>query len=363
MSLFKGEPQKLTSFVKSTTETPDWLQQAIYDQIYYATNVAKTPFTPYAGTLVAPAQQEQLDAYAAVRANQGAFQPVLNQAQTGMQALSTGPGAFAAAQPFLNQAVGTSGVTAAQPYLQAAGESTAGAVQNFMNPYNEAVTNQIAKLGARNLSENLLPTVSDSFIRAGQFGGSRMGEFGARALRDTQESILGQQSQALQSGFGQALSAAQQEAQRQAQLASTAGGLTQAQQQALMTASSQSGQLTQADLQRQQSVLAQMAALAQQGQQMRATDAAALDAVGVARQQQAQREADARYQQDQLEKQYPKSQLDWLSTQVRGMAPNVASVQTQSGQTTGQSFAPSPLQQLATGFATTAALKNLTGGN
>jgi hypothetical protein len=105
-----------------------------------------------------------------------------------------------------------------------------------------------------------------------------------------------------------------------------------------------------------------MAAMAQQGQQMRATDVAALDAVGLARQQQAQREADAKYQQDLLEKNYPKSQLDWLSTQVRGMAPNVASVQTQSGQSTGQSYAPSPLQQLATGFSATAGLNKLISG-
>jgi hypothetical protein len=103
--------------------------------------------------------------------------------------------------------------------------------------------------------------------------------------------------------------------------------------------------------------------MAQQGQQMRATDVAALDAVGLARQQQAQREADAKYQQDLLEKNYPKAQLDWLSTQVRGMAPNVASSETRATQSTGQTFAPSPLQQLATGFAATSGLQNLIRGS
>ena len=118
--------------------------------------------------------------------------------------------------PYVQQSLGTSGMTAAQPYLQAAGETSAGDIQQFMNPYTQNATDQIAKLGARNLSENLLPAVSDSFVRAGQFGGTRMGEFGSRALRDTQESVLAQQGQALQSGYGQAVSAAQQEAQRQA---------------------------------------------------------------------------------------------------------------------------------------------------
>ena len=442
--LFQGDPQKAKTYVTSTTETPTWLQDAIYNQIYQSTNVANTPFTPYTGTLVAGAKPQQTQAYEAVSANVGAWKPGFEQAQTGLQALSGAPGGAAAAQPFIQQAVGTSGVgaaqpyltqqaaalggvdtgagarmlspyvqqslgtsgmTAAQPYLQAAGETSAGDIQQFMNPYTQNVTDQIAKLGARNLSENLLPAVSDSFIRAGQFGGTRMGEFGSRALRDTQESVLAQQGQALQSGYGQAVSAAQQEAQRQAGLASTAGGLTQAQQQAilaggqaltsaqqqaaqqemaraqalgtvgtqlgsltqqqqqaLLSAGSQTGQLTGADLQRQQSVLQQMAAQAQQGQQMRTQDVAALEAAGMSQQQLAQRQADAAYQQYMLEQQYPKSQLDWLSTQVRGMAPNVQSSTSQGTTSTGATYSASPLQQLATGLSASAGLNKLLGG-
>ena len=409
-SLFQGDPQKATSYVTSTTETPKWLQDAIYNQIYQSTNVANTPFTPYGGTLVAGATPQQKQAYEAVSANYGAFQPQFEKAQTGLDALSGAPGGAAAAQPYLSQqaaalggvdtgagartlspyveqSLGTSGLAAAQPYLQAAGETSAGDIQQFMNPYTQNVTDQIAKLGARNLSENLLPAVSDSFVRAGQFGGTRMGEFGSRALRDTQESVLAQQGQALQTGYGQALSAAQQEAQRQAGLASTAGGLTQAQQQAILaggqaltsaqqqaaqqeiaraqalgTVGTQLGQLTGADLQRQQSVLQQMATQAQQGQQMRTQDVASLEAAGMSQQQLAQRQADAAYQQYILEQQYPKSQLDWLSTQVRGMAPNVQSSTSQNTASTGASYSASPLQQLATGLSASAGLNKLLGG-
>jgi hypothetical protein len=123
----------------------------------------------------------------------------------------------------------------------------------------------------------------------------------------------------------------------------------------------QAGQLTGADLQRQQSTLQQMAAMAQQGQQMRTQDVAALEAAGMSQQQIAQREADSKYQQYLLEQQYPKSQLDWLSTQVRGMAPNVQSSTTQSGASTGQSYSASPLQQLATGLSASAGLSKLLG--
>jgi len=442
-SLFQGEPQKATSYVTSTTETPKWLQDAIYNQIYQSTNIANVPFTPYTGTLVAGATPQQKQAWEQVTANQGSWQPSFDQAQSGLQTLSQAPGAMAAASPYMTQAANMSplqaaqpyigqqaaslagvdtgagartlspyvqaslegsGLTAAAPYMQQAAQTSAQDIGQFFNPYTESVTNQIARLGARNLQENLLPAVSDQFIKAGQFGGTRMGEFGSRALRDTQESVLSQQSQALQSGYGQALSAAQQEAARQAQLASTAGSLGTAQQQAILSGGqaltsaqqqaiqqemaraqalgqvgtqiggltgqqqqllaslgTQTGQLTQTDLQRQQSALAQMAQMAQQGQQMRTTDMAALEASGLAQQQLAQRQADAAYQQYLIEQQYPKTQLDWLSTQVRGMAPNVQQITNQATQTSGQTYSASPLQQLATGLSAGAGVAKLLG--
>ncbi len=465
-SLFQGTPQTATSYTTSSTETPKWLQDAIYNQIQWAQNTANIPYQQYSGKLVAGLTPEQQQAYQQVKANQGAYLPQLEAAQSGTAAVSQAPGGLSAAQPYmaqaagmsplsaaqpyLSQAVKTSGVTAANPYLQqtanmlggidtgAAAETlspyvsqslansglsaaqpymnqaattSAQDISQFMNPYTQAVTNQIAKLGARNLQENLLPGVSDTFIRAGQFGSGRMGEFGSRALRDTQEAVLSQQAQALQSGYGQALSAAQQDAARQAQLASTAGGLgtaqqqailsggqalsgaqqqaiqqemaraqatgqvgtqlgnlTQAQQQALLSAGqqtgsltgqqqqllanlgTQAGQLTQADLARQQSALSQMAQLAQQGQAMRTADTAALEAAGQAQQAQQQKELESQYQQYQLGLQYPKSQLDWLNAQIRGMAPSVPTTQTATGQTTGQTYSASPLSQLAQGY-------------
>ncbi len=178
----------------------------------------------------------------------GAASPYINQAASMNN--------VAAASPYLNAAAGMSGADAANPYLNASAQSSAANVGNYMNPYNQAVTDQIAKLGARNLTENLLPGVSDQFIRAGSFGGSRMGEFGNRALRDTQESILGQQSQALQQGYGQALTASQSDLARMGQLGATAGNLTQGQQQALSQIGGQYGNLSQG----QQAAMAQLGA-------------------------------------------------------------------------------------------------------
>ncbi len=385
MSLFTGTPA--TSYTTSSTETPKWMQDAIFSQIQSSANVANMPFQAYGGARIAGLTPYQEQAYKKTAEDVGSWIPSMNQAMTQTGALTSGMGASQAASPYIQQAaqanplaaaqgymqtgLASGGLQAASPYLQQAGQSAVGGIQDYMNPYTQNVTDQIAKLGARNLSENLLPNVSDAFIKAGQFGGTRMGEFGSRALRDTQESILGQQSQALQQGYGQALGAAQQDASRRAQLASTAGGLGQAQQQAYLTAAQQSGSLTaqqaqqlanlgqmsgqlaSTDINRQLSAQQQLGALTQASQALNAQDRAALEASGSAYQSQQQREIDAARQQFAEEQAYPRQTLDWLSTQIRGMAPITPQTTTQTGTAnTGLS----PLSQLAAAGAAAAGL-------
>jgi hypothetical protein len=535
--LFQGSPQTATSYATQANETPRWMQDAIYNQIQLATNVANTPFERYELPTVAELSPLQQQAYQNVVSNQNAWRGASDAAQAGMRNMSTadttqrlrtdqgaylsnpnlvqsdlaagrssfnragGLDAVGAAQPALNRAAGVDSVAAAQPfltqagnqnvvgaaqqyltgaanqnitgaaqpmlnraadtttqslaerslaaanpYLTAASANAASNVNQYMNPYQSGVLDVIAQRGARNLTENILPGVSDAFVKAGQFGSSRMGEFGSRAVRDTQEAILDAQSQAAQQGYGQAMSAAQADLARQAQLAGTAGsisgsdlsrimqggsqfanigqtqgqltaqqaqmlanlgqtqgqltgqqaqifanlgqtqgqlsaqqmqnltnlGQTQgqltAQQMAQLTnlgqAQNQSGQAQQqfginaaqfaqqaqaGDYQRQIGALNNMSDLARQGQAMAATDVASLEAAGAAQQSQRQRELTAAEQQFENERLYPMRQLDWLNTQVRGMAPIVPQSQTTSTNTTGGTYSPSPLSQLATG--------------
>ena len=129
-----------------------------------------------------------------------------------------------------------SAATAYQPFLGQAGEALTGASQTFpeavnayMNPYTQNVVNQIADQGVRQLTEKFLPAVGQEFIQAGQFGvgpgSTRMGEFGARALRDVQENVLAEQAKALQAGYGQAADIFQSDASRKAGLAGTAADI------------------------------------------------------------------------------------------------------------------------------------------
>jgi hypothetical protein len=266
-SLFEGKPVQAPSEQTATAgQTPQWYQDLLYQQMSAAKAVADMPFEPYSMPTVAGQTPDQTAAYQSVRQNIGAWQPSYDVAMKGTQSLAgetpgvtSGVGYMQAAagynpmltqQPYINQssaelgnalrqnafnvaapqtyqAMGMSGLETAAPFLMQgsalglnAAQSSAPLAMNYLNPYTQAVTNQIAQLGGRNLSENLLPAVSDQFIRAGQFGGSRMGEFGSRALRDTQEAVLREQSQALQQGYGQALGASQTDLARMLQAGS-----------------------------------------------------------------------------------------------------------------------------------------------
>ena len=467
-SLFQGNPQKATSYVTTTSESPKWMQDAIYNQIQAATNIANAPMAQYALPRVAELSPLQQQAYQKVQANQGFYQDDIDKAQSGMydfsskgtsDALGTAQNkylrqdlvgsnldagqklfgragqmdAVGAAQPYISRAAGMDitgaaspymsqagsttaqaladrALTAANPYLQAAAQSSAGRVGDYTSPYQEGVLDVIARQGGRNLRENIMPNVGEAFIKAGQFGSSRMGEMGARAARDTQEAVLNAQAQAAQQGYGQSLGAAQADLARQAglagtvgsisgadlsrilqggsqygNLAQTAGQLTGQQMQQLLAMGQTSGQLTNqqqqqltaigqaqtgagqaqqqfglsaaqaqqqaqaADYQRQMAALNQFAQMQQQEQGMRASDVAALEAAGQAQQGQKQKELDMSYQQFMDQQLYPKQQMDWLNTQIRGMAPITPQVGTQAKTSTGETYSPSVLSQLAAG--------------
>lgn len=439
-SLFEGQPKTATSYVSSSSEMPKWMQDAVYNQIQVATNLANRPYQEFAlsgAQGVAPLSPLQQRAYQEVAQNAGTWRPGMESATAGMQGFAdkstagdlrtaqapyvqpnlvgqnleagqqlfgraSGMDIVGAAQPLLGQAGATTAqalseraLAAANPYLQASSQTSASQVGQYMSPYQQGVLDVIAKQGARNLRENLLPQVSDAFVRAGQFGSSRMGEFGSRAVRDTQEAILNQQAQAAQQGYAQSLAAAQADLSRQGQLAGTVGSISgadlsrilqggaqygnlgqaagqltgqqmqnlgslaqaqtgagAAQQQFGLSAAQQAQQAQAQDYARQMTALQQAAGMTQMQQQMGFADTAGLEAAGAAQQRQAQALLDAEKNKFQAQVLYPQQQMDWLSTQIRGMAPITPQAQTGTRSTTGDLYSPSPLSTLATGLYT-----------
>lgn len=420
--------------VSTTQNLPDWYTQYLQQTMGRALTAADNPYQAYTGPTVAGLTPDQQQAYGQVQSIQGQATPWLQEgtdltraagagksglagagsfnAATGMFDAGAGANTAGVSQPYVNQGIGfasqaaggnsaaagmpyigastnPTGLQAASPFLSAAGGTLPQNVSSYMNPYNSAVTDQIAKLGARNLQENLLPAISDQFVNAGQWGSQRQGTLDDRALRDTQENILAQQNQALQQGYTTAGNQYEADASRQAGLAGTAGGLGTQQQQILQSAGLGLGNLSAADLNRvlsagstvgnlglgqanvagtdanrqiaagqglagigqsqiqaSQSDLArqlaagqQMAGIGQMGQNMALQGSAALEAAGAAQQANTQANYNVAQQQFNQQQQYPWTTIGNLSNVVQGLPVNQSTSQSSSTTAPGPSTA------------------------
>lgn len=218
-----------TSTSATSTGLPDWFTN--YGQNLFGAATDRFLNAPYPGA--DPAQRV------------ASSNPDLDASRAGVRAMQ------GSAQPFIGQA---------GALTQAGGELfNQDEFNQFQNPYTSAVTDRIADLGARNLTEKLLPGINANFITSGNFGSSQNTEFTQRALRDTNESIMGQQAQAMEQGFNTSLQGYNAGQQRR------------------ITAGQQMGQLGQL----------------QQSTQLR--DAAALEESGKDQQNQQQKQLDVNY--------------------------------------------------------------------
>ena len=84
-------------------------------------------------------------------------------------------------------------------------------IEEFMNPYTRQVVDVIGELGKRNINQYLAPGAVGSAVGSGQFGSKRGAEILGQSINQGLQNIGALQSQALQSGYAQALQAAQAE--------------------------------------------------------------------------------------------------------------------------------------------------------
>jgi hypothetical protein len=84
-------------------------------------------------------------------------------------------------------------------------------IEEFMNPYTRQVVDVIGDLGKRNINQYLAPGAVGSAVGSGQFGSKRGAEILGQSINQGLQNIGALQSQALQSGYAQALQAAQTE--------------------------------------------------------------------------------------------------------------------------------------------------------
>lgn len=276
--LWNGSPPpSVTSTTSSYESMPDWYQAYQKGILAKGNAVANEQYVNYGGPRISGFTPDQTNSFQMVRDNANDWRPSLD---AGM------------------------GMT---------GQAAAGFNQNdyskWMSPYTSGVVDRIADLGARNLTENILPGVNDTFTGAGQFGSRRHGEFTNRAVRDTNESIMGQQALALQQATDSAMSNYQ------------------------------------SDLTRKLNAGNQMSNMSQLLQQMGLTDAAALESVGQQQQSQNQKNLDLAYQDFTEQRDWPKNQVNWMSNLLGNQA--VGQQQASNTIQPGTTFQPSGLSQMA----------------
>jgi hypothetical protein len=283
--------------VQSQTVLPEWYTNYAMELLSNQQAVAQRPFPVAPMPRVAEFSPAQQQGFNMAGQAAGAYQPALTQATQATQGALGAPGGLATAQPFINQA----------------GQTSVANIGQYMNPYQEQVIDRIGELGARNLSENILPEVEGRYIAAGQLGfGGRQPGTGtpsgmmtdtARAIRGTQEAVLEQQARALQGGYSEAAGLAGADLSRFAGLGETVGGLTRG------------------DTGQQLAGAQQLAGMGEQAQQLGLTGAGALQQVGGAQRGQAQRNLDVAYEDFLRQQGYPQEQINNMLQTFRGVQP------------------------------------------
>jgi hypothetical protein len=308
----------------------------------------------------------QLNAIRGGQEGIGAYQPYMTNAYgqlgQGQQAVATGVDVLRSADT-RNQ------YDAAQGLQGLAAQGTLGATQpigqqqisQYMNPFmNVALQGQLDEMNRQAQIQG--QGLQAQAVKAGAFGGTREGiqraELG-RNLAQTQNQAI---ANAMQQGYGQALSTAQQQQQAQMagynQLGNIGQGIGSLAAQQFGVGSQLAQGLGSLGMQ-QAGLGSQSAALGQAAQGMGQQDVNFLFNLGSTQQKQQQAELDAQRQNQLQQNMQPYQQLGFLSDIYKG-APS-----TQMGVTTSSQATPSPFQQiagLATGVLSTAAAAKTAGG-
>lgn len=250
-----------TSTTVQQNSVPPFLEDAYLEGINRARSVSNEEYTPYAGQRIEGFTPFQEQAQQMTQQGVGQFMPTYN---AGVQATQS------ATTPF-----------------------NANSLDPYMNPYTKNVTDEIARLGNQNFTDVLMPQINSQFTGGGMFGSSRNATALGREANKTQQGITGQQSQALQQGYGQAMNAYQ------------------------------------ADQARNLAAGAQLTSQAGQGQDMYGRDIAALSTAGGQQQQLNQMALDTAYNEFLTQQQYPQVQAQYFNNIVRGI-PQAGLIQQQT---------------------------------
>jgi len=173
--LTQGSPlPDIKSTTSQTTTAPDWYTSYLNDIVTKGSKAATD--AQFVG-----ATANQKSAWKNAAGNVGNYQPALTSATDLVTA-----GTKSAVDP-----------------------SNPNGVQSFMSPYINDVVNNIGIQGQNNIARGLAPQVTSGIVGSGMFGSKQGANVLASNIANAEQNITQKQGEALQSGYGQALTAAQ----------------------------------------------------------------------------------------------------------------------------------------------------------
>lgn len=284
-----GVPTPVATGSDTSTNAPSWLQGYIFNTLGAANALAQQPFQQFPGPTVAAPSTPTTGAWNLASSNVGNWQPDITQATDVTKA---------SGQPINPSDIST-----------------------FLNPYQSYITGALN----RNLNENLLPSIQDRFVGAGQSRSPQEQELTSRALRDTQTSV----GEAMAGGYQGALNSLLQQRQQQ------------------------------------QAAGAQLGQLGSTVSRLGGFDVGELAASGQAQDQFAQQNLNSAMSQFQQQQQWPYQQVGFLSDVVHSLPVSAAGTtsQTASSSYLNPNYMPaSPLNAFLSGALNTSAAGYRRGG-
>jgi len=366
--LFEGKPPKSVTEYGSTVSTiPKWLSDYNQGVISKANSIAGADYDPYGGPRIAGFTPDQVGAQEAVRSNQGNYQPYFDQRGDTVNQVA-GNKAMDAANPYFDEArgkygEGQGGLDQAQAMVNQSTGTYVDNVDSYMSPYVQNVLDRQESLANRTLNESFIPGLQASFVGSGQFGSGKMMEQGLRGVRDISEGLEDQRLATLDNAYktgADIFSTDQNRTLDAARTTSDIGVRTSDIGQNLADIGKTSADIVNADNTTALSAADQMGSLGEATQTAGLKDAAALDTVGTNIQGMDQQSLDLAYQDYLQQRDYPKSQINWMNDLVKGMATDEVARTSQTGP--AAVYQPSGLSQAASTVSTLKGLGDLLQG-
>lgn len=189
MALTQGSPlPNITTNQTQATTAPSWYTD-------YLSGLASQGKQAAEGAQYVGATPLQQQAFQQTTENLGSYQPALQAATN----LATQAGNYDVAQ----------------------------AAGNFMQPYTQQVVGALGDIGRRNIEQYLAPQATSAAVGSGQFGSKRGAEVLGQAINQGLQNLNLSQAQALQTGYTQALQAAQNQEQAKLAASQNFGNLAQ----------------------------------------------------------------------------------------------------------------------------------------